>query len=248
MNFELVERIRRDELDRVLALLPGAGRVLDVGAGAGWQSRALAEAGYRVEAIEREQSSYRDKRVWQVTTYDGERVPFPDASFDIVFSSNVLEHVPHVEALQAELLRVLAPGGVAVHVLPTPSWRVSTTLTHYPDLLKRLIARLRPRRRPADPAGAARAGPSRPALRDLLIPPRHGTFGNVLSEAWWFSRRRWLPLFMRTGWDVAGVHPVRLFYSGNLLLGALLPLPARRLLSRLLGSSGLVYVLTRSGS
>ena len=247
MNFELVERIRRKELDCVLPLLPERGRVLEVGAGAGWQARALAEAGYQVEAIDLEQASYRDKRVWRVTTYDGERVPYPDACFDVVFSSNVLEHVAHVEALQAELLRVLAPGGVAVHVLPTPTWRVWTTLTHYPDLLKRLIARLPPRRGAAGAAGSGPARP-RPALRKLLIPPRHGAFGDVLSEAWWFSRRRWLPLFARTGWDVVAMHPVRLFYSGNLLLGALLPLPARRLLSRVLGSSGLIYVLARTRS
>jgi phosphoethanolamine N-methyltransferase len=39
-------------------------------------------------------------------------LPFPDASFDIVFSKDALLHVPDKDALFAEIFRVLKPGGV----------------------------------------------------------------------------------------------------------------------------------------
>jgi phosphoethanolamine N-methyltransferase len=39
------------------------------------------------------------------------RLPFPDASFDVVFSKDALLHVPDKDALFADIFRVLTPGG-----------------------------------------------------------------------------------------------------------------------------------------
>jgi SAM-dependent methyltransferase len=44
---------------------------------------------------------------------DAERLPFPDASFDIVYSWGVLHHSPDTERAFAEVARVLRPGGTA---------------------------------------------------------------------------------------------------------------------------------------
>jgi SAM-dependent methyltransferase len=46
------------------------------------------------------------------------RMPFGDATFDLVFASHVLEHVKDDTAAIADIARVLRPGGVAV--LPVP--------------------------------------------------------------------------------------------------------------------------------
>ena len=42
----------------------------------------------------------------------GETLPFPDESFDIVYSANVLEHTERPQQVVAEALRVLRPGGL----------------------------------------------------------------------------------------------------------------------------------------
>lgn len=53
----------------------------------------------------------------------GEALPFPDASFDIVYSSNVLEHVRDPQATLSEAVRVLRPGGQLLIVVPNyGSW------------------------------------------------------------------------------------------------------------------------------
>lgn len=50
--------------------------------------------------------------------YDGKVIPFPDRSFDIVFLSQVLEHVPNPQSLLHEINRVLKPKGTLVLSIP----------------------------------------------------------------------------------------------------------------------------------
>jgi ubiquinone/menaquinone biosynthesis C-methylase UbiE len=58
---------------------------------------------------------------WPVSfhTFDGQVVPLPDTSVDLVISKSALEHVPwwQVEPQLADLYRVLRPGGVMVHII-----------------------------------------------------------------------------------------------------------------------------------
>ena len=46
------------------------------------------------------------------------RMDLPDASFDLILCSHVLEHVPDDRAAMSELRRVLAPGGLALILVP----------------------------------------------------------------------------------------------------------------------------------
>jgi SAM-dependent methyltransferase len=55
---------------------------------------------------------------------DALRLPFPDASFERVICSEVLEHIPDYRAVLAELRRVLKPGGLLAVSVPRflPEW------------------------------------------------------------------------------------------------------------------------------
>ncbi len=64
---------------------------------------------------------------YTTATYDPEKpdegvniqqLPYADASFDMVYCSHVLEHVPDDGKALRELFRVLAPGGLAVIMVP----------------------------------------------------------------------------------------------------------------------------------
>jgi SAM-dependent methyltransferase len=54
-------------------------------------------------------------------------LPFKDASFDCVISSQVIEHIPYDEVLFSEMRRVLRPGGMLIIGTPdyaTVEWRI----------------------------------------------------------------------------------------------------------------------------
>ena len=183
--------------------------------------------------------------VFPVELYDGRRLPCADRACDVVFSSNVLEHVPHVEAFQAELHRVLKPGGIAIHLMPTPTWRAATLLAHYPWLARAALSVITGTRT-ADAAQVASAATTHaplPLLSRVMLAPRHGERGNTISELWHFSARRWNTLFARHGWEVVEHRSNELFYTGYSLLGPRLGLEARRTLARVLGGSCRLYVL-----
>lgn len=86
--------------------------LLDVGCGDGQVLARLAEHGFGPELVGVEVSgagarlAQRHAEVSRVLTFDGERLPFPDSSFDAVLATHVLEHVANPLGLLNEMRRV----------------------------------------------------------------------------------------------------------------------------------------------
>jgi SAM-dependent methyltransferase len=232
------------EMEQLLPLLPVNARILEFGAGTGQQARFLSDRGFDVTAIDLASSNYAAARVFPVQEYDGHHIPLKDNSIDIVFSSNVLEHVANHGEIFAEFRRVLKPGGFALHVLPTPAWRFWTFVTGAVASLGAAAVL------PVHLAGAAgnqrRVALLGRGLRRIVsgfIPRGHGTSAEGFSELWTFSRFAWLRKFRRHGFELIEDLPMGLFYTGVMLRGPALSFPTRRALSRTLGSASHLYKL-----
>jgi SAM-dependent methyltransferase len=66
-----------------------------------------------------------------------ERIPLPDASFDVVISIDVHEHLRDCHPFSKELARVVAPGGRVVASTPTgETWKPVTVLKHLVGMRK----------------------------------------------------------------------------------------------------------------
>jgi ubiquinone/menaquinone biosynthesis C-methylase UbiE len=96
--------------------------VLDVGSGSGIATQLLAEAGANVTAIDLTDWAVETTRrrlaafglEGDVRQADAERLPFEDATFDLVFSWGVIHHSSDMDRALAELVRVCRPGGQIV--------------------------------------------------------------------------------------------------------------------------------------
>lgn len=242
--------IREDELSKVVPHLPASGDVLEIGGGTGAQALSLQRCGFNVASVDLSSSLYRHNRVFPVVDYDGTHLPFPDRSFDVVYSSNVLEHIADPTGLYAEMRRVLRPEGRGIHLMPSASWRFFSSLTYYWVLLPKAYRRARrvapgPNELPASEESAQR-GLVALALTHTL-PPRHGEVGSSFGELLRFGKAAWVRHFQTHGFAVVRVEPLRLFYTGEMALGPRWSLASRRVASRFLGSSCTLYEVRPRG-
>lgn len=116
-----------------LGLQPGD-RVLDVGAGFGRHVFECARRGADVVALDYAEDEVVETRATLgamveageidlarfkgVLRGDATRLPFADASFDKVITSEVLEHIQDDVAAISEMIRVLKPGGMFAATVP----------------------------------------------------------------------------------------------------------------------------------
>lgn len=98
-----------------------ARRVLEIGVGLGTDFVRFVRAGadaVGVDLTEAAVTAVRQRLALEgleaeVLVADAERLPFPDGSFDLVYSYGVLHHTPNTERAVAEVRRVLRPTGEA---------------------------------------------------------------------------------------------------------------------------------------
>ena len=107
--------LAHDSADQVgtFADLDGAW-LLDVGGGPGYFAQAFRAAGARYTPLDAdlgELSGLGDPEPGTVLG-SGMQLPFADESFDITYSSNVLEHVPDPWVMADDMVRVTRPGGL----------------------------------------------------------------------------------------------------------------------------------------
>ncbi|MCE5239128.1 class I SAM-dependent methyltransferase [bacterium] len=102
---------------------PAVTLALDCGCGIGYGAHILARHCGPTVGLDRECEALREARrrypgPLAHVCGDAQGLPFADGAFDLVVSSQVLEHAADPEAFCGELRRVCAPGGKAIIAVP----------------------------------------------------------------------------------------------------------------------------------
>ena len=108
-------------LDALEGLLPGRGRLLDVGCGTGYRLSVAKDRGWDVVGVEPSSWAVEiGSERYGVELHCGllQDVGFPDGHFQAVMLEDVIEHVTRPVELLDEVVRVLAPDGVVVVSVP----------------------------------------------------------------------------------------------------------------------------------
>lgn len=120
----------RDRLKLMRRLLPislDVAHILEIGSGVGTFLIAGAKQGLNIAGVEPvpELVKFNRDRLHEmklsadVRTGVGETLPYPDNSYDVVASFQVLEHVDDPQQVINESLRVLRPGGYIFFIIPS---------------------------------------------------------------------------------------------------------------------------------
>jgi 2-polyprenyl-6-hydroxyphenyl methylase/3-demethylubiquinone-9 3-methyltransferase len=135
--------------------------VADIGCGAGTQCRLWAELGHRVHGVDVNEpliqlARQRAHEAGLEIRFDvgtATRLPYPDASMDVVLLPELLEHVADWQSCLNEATRVMAPGGLLYlsttsYLCPRQQEFNLPLYSWYPGFLKRRYERLAVTTRP----------------------------------------------------------------------------------------------------
>jgi len=142
----LAEQLRRQMMERLALVAFSPGAILDLGCGTGSGAKALAARWpqARVIALDASRAMLRGSGTLEASSRidllcaDAETLPLADASFDLVFSNLLLPWCEDIDAVLAEVARVLRPRGVFTFTTFGPdtlvelrtAWRAADSGTH----------------------------------------------------------------------------------------------------------------------
>lgn len=238
--------LRTREIEVIFGRCPGNAfdRGLELGAGDGFQSallaryvRSLVATDYRQHIIPSPGAASAGAAVGDAgktrslaaaaggagrvdfMICDAERVDevFGPDEFDLLFSSNMMEHLPDPGRALRGMASVLTPDGIAIHVIPSPFWKFCYIAGFYPNAVLGRADRFMRRHSRARAVAEEKAegefdawdnnpkvaSRPRPYLARLLWPAAHGASGSNLREFRLFSRSYWLEQFAAAGFRVA---------------------------------------------
>lgn len=107
-----------DAIRDIAGLDPLKATILDFGCGRGALVDSLCEQGVNAFGCDVDPYWEGERSRLRAIQRSPYRIPFDDASIDVVISTSVLEHAQNPRELFYEIKRVLKPGGISMHMYP----------------------------------------------------------------------------------------------------------------------------------
>lgn len=203
---ERLRYMRKKEFEMVfrdIAIYPHL-RILEIGCGDGFQSSLLRKYGNYV--VSTDLTTERTLNLDIIC--DAEYLPFKNSSFDIVYSSNVLEHIRDRDKGLSEMKRALSDDGLIIIMVPTSVWKVLSLLVYYPVMGCYVINAIKKKlmnRSNSKISGNSKINTSIRRPRDylkFLLPGVHGEYQNSIEEFNAFRISSWKRLLRANGLEI----------------------------------------------
>lgn len=141
-----------------------------------------------------------------ISSFSGRDLPFKDETFNLVFTSSTLEHIPDRKNAVSEIKRVLKPGGKAVIIVPNFITSIYSII-HLPLYLCMAILRRLFKKRISKglPNGVFKKQERMNVftmLGNVLIPKPHGEYKNIFDELQNTYPAKWERLLSEGGMKV----------------------------------------------
>ena len=139
----LRQTLRQREIETVFGRVPenAFDCALELGAGDGFQSHIISRCARVLLSTDinpaRLEYLYDSKIRYQIC--DAENLPYREAEFDLIYSSNLLEHLMDPACALAGMCRVLRDDGVMIHTIPNQFWKILHLGLFYPSRVLALI-------------------------------------------------------------------------------------------------------------
>lgn len=202
---ERLRYMRKKEFEMVFRDIdiPPHLRILEIGCGDGFQSSLLRK--YSNYVVSTDLTTERTLNLDIVC--DAEYLPFKNGSFDIVYSSNVLEHIYDRYKALSEMKQVLSDAGFVIIMVPTSVWKVLSLLVYYPVMggyvIKLIKKKLMNKSNPKINGKSINTSIRRPeSYLKYLLPGVHGEYQSNVEEFNAFMVSSWKRLFRANGLEI----------------------------------------------
>lgn len=218
---------------------------LELGAGNGYQSTLLKKYVLNLTSteIDDERLIERDKEIkYMILDAHNLENKFPPNTFDIIYSSNMLEHVENPERVLKGIKKTLKDDGVTIHIMPSPFWKLCNLLLHPFSVSKNIFSMLINRSKTPKSnkeMEKVKIEDNRHPLKRFLIPRPHGVSSSNIKEFKVFSKKEWKVKF-----EKAGFKPIKII-DGPVTTAHTHSIVISKLLEKLGFSSVYIYVLKK---
>lgn len=225
--------LRKRELDFIFGRVPqkSFAKALEIGAGDGFQSEVLSNYARNLICTE-----YNRKRLKKINTKnitynycDAEYIDreFEPKTFDLLFSSNLLEHVRNRNKVLTNAYNLLSDEGVLISVVPNVFLKFCWIGLFYPNRAAELLEVI------AQKGGTTKIlnkianavfmnkgyggtcgsennsnnlkGKNLPGWKKIVLPAVHGDYGSHLEELLAYRKKAWIRLIEYHGFKVSKV-------------------------------------------
>lgn len=216
--------LRKLEIDTILE---GFGKnhfdnALELGCGSGEHSQHLAAYCKSLVALEYNQDRLNATSDEKITFMIGDAQDlsqFNDDEMDLVFSSNLIEHLQNPVHCLSECSRVLKQDGFVIHTVPNRTWKIMGLLLYYPYHLKLAFRLLFSSEKSANPKGSKTprskidhnlrvvdlAEPVKYKFLRKLLPTPHGVSKGNFRELLSWGQKHWIRVFRKSGLEVVNI-------------------------------------------